>query len=242
MKNLRWTTASPFLLASLLVSLGASAAAPERSVQVSGTCVRSVLPDRGSLLLNAEAKYADAKQAQAWSGELYERVKKRVQALGLKDLQISTQELSVEEIREWEKNRMVSKGYRGRVGMKVETSQISRLGEVSDLAAKEGIKDIGGLNQYISPKLLLDEQLACLKEASDRARAKAESLAANLGARLGEVLSIDESNGAIAPPMPRPMFKTMMMRGEEHAADESVQVDSAKQEISATVGVKFQLR
>lgn len=219
---------------------GALGAESPRSVAVSGSCVRSVVPDRGSVTVVVDVKEPEAKRAQVAATRQYEALRSKVSALKLPDGELTTSEYVSEEIREWEKNRMVSRGFHTRIGLRVETSDHARLGEVIDVASREGIKDVGELRNFVSTKKMLEEKMACLKEASEQARAKAEALAKALGAKVGDVLTVVESATPEAPP-PQPMFRGAMM-----AADASMKaaptIEPGKTELSTNVQVTFMLR
>jgi hypothetical protein len=230
------------LVLAMVFGAGSAWSATEtpRSVSVSGSCVRSVIPDRGAVVVTIEAKDSDAKRAQQAASRQYEEVRSRVAALGLPDGEITTTEYVSEEIREWEKDRQVSKGFHTRIGLRAETSDHGRLGEVIDIATREKIKNIGGLSLFISPKKIQLEKMACLKEASEQAKAKAESLAHALGAKVGEVLTISETSGPEYSP-PTPFFGAAMV-----AADSSVRaaprIEPGKTDISTSVQVTFGLK
>lgn len=211
------------------------------SVSVTGNCLRSVQTDRGSITVTADVLSKDLPSAARQATEAYERVKKAVQKLNLKNMEISTSEYNFQEVREQEKNRMVSKGFRARMGLTVSTSEISRLGEVITLAAKEGIRDVGSLNAFLSPEKQKVEHEACLEEAVKNARSKADVIAKAASSKLGRVLGVQENGGGFAPP-PMPMrFKGRF----EMAADAemaSPSIDAGPQRISLDLNVVFALQ
>jgi uncharacterized protein YggE len=226
-------------LVALAVS-SANASEPPRSVAVSGYCQRNVIPDRGAVVATVDVRDADPKRAQSAATRQYESFRSKVGALRLPDGEISTVEYVSEEVREWEKDRQVSKGFHTRIGLRVETSDHARLGEVMALAAREGIKSVGGLELFVSTKKMLEEKMACLKDASAQAKSKAEALANALGAKVGEVLAITENSGPEAPP-PRPMFARAMDVAEAKGAAEPTIVPG-KTELSTSVQVTFGLK
>lgn len=229
-----------FCLAALLGAASASAIETQRTVAVSGSCVRNAVPDRGAVTLTAEAKDADAKRAQTAANRQYEAIRSKAAGLKLPDSEISTSEYTSEEIKEWEKDRMVSRGFRTRISLRVETSDTARLGEVMDLGSREGIKQISGMQIFVSSKKMLEERMLCLKDASAQAKAKAETLAHALGAKVGDVISIQENSSPFYPP-PQPIFATSMaMEGSERGA--APKIEPGKVEVNVSVNVTFGLR
>jgi uncharacterized protein YggE len=232
----------PFLVALIALSCASVARADvPRSVSVSGTCVRGVVPDRGAVVLTAESRDADAKRAQQAATRVYESVRSKTAALRLPDAELSTSEYVSEEVREWEKDRSVLKGYRTRISLRVETSDFSRLSEAIEVGSREGIKQMGGLHLFVSSKKMMEEKTACLKDAADQARAKADALARALGARVGEATSVVEASEAAPQPGPRfAMMKSAVAMDE--AASAAPQLEPGKTEISTTVQVTFALK
>jgi uncharacterized protein YggE len=228
------------VLIAVFFSVGVLAAEPPRTVSVTGNCVRSVVPDRGALTLTVEVKDPDAKRAQTAASRQYDALRGKIAALKLKDGEISTSEYISEEIREWEHSKMVSKGFHTRIGLRVETADHARLGEVIEIASREEIKEVSELRLFVSTKKMLDEKMACLREASEQARAKAESLASALGAKVGEVQKIEENSTPDSPaPGPVPMYRGAMSAMAKVAAPT---IDAGKTEISTAVQVTFGLK
>src|SRR5690606_3645443 len=135
----------------------------------------------------------DLQQASKEAADIYNRLKGAVQKLSLADAEFTTTESKLEEVREWEKDRQVSKGFRARMGLRVATSQTQRLGEVTQIGAREGAREIGELELFLSSEKSRAEKMACLDTAAKDARERAEKLAGALGARVGEVLKITEN-------------------------------------------------
>jgi uncharacterized protein YggE len=230
-----------WVLFAAIWSMGAAVAADApRMVSVSGACMRNVIPDRGAVTITAEARDADAKRAQVAANRSYEAVRAKAARLNLPDGELSTSEYLSEEIREWEKDRLVSKGFRTRISLRVETSDHSRLSEVIDIASREGIKQMSGLQLFVSSKKMLEEKMACLKEAAEQARSKADSLAKSLGAKLGEVLMIQE-NAGYQPEPPMPMMRSAMAM-DAVAEKAAPRIEPGKVELSTTVQVSFGLK
>ena len=226
------------LLVSLVLVVPSHAR--DREVSVSGSCLRTVTPDRGAIVLTAEAQDKDLKAAAKDATEAYERAKKAVERLGLADLELRTVEYSLNEVREWEKNKTVSKGFRARMGLRVASSQIQRLGEVIAIGAREGLRDVGALVSFLSEEKQKKEQFECLKEAAEDARARAEKMAGALGAKVGEVVMLSESGGYQRPePQPRAMLMEKSMAANDMAAPT---VEAGRQDLHVTVQATFSLK
>ena len=215
-----------------------------RQVMVSGECNHVVSPDRGSITLTVEFQNMDLSKATKEAAESYERVSNAIKKLRLNDFNMRTSEYSVNEVRRWENNKEVMKGYQARMGLWVSTSEIQRIGEIIAIASKEKVKDVNSLQTYLSDEKQLQEEVACLSEAAKNARMKAEKLSAALGAKLGDVLMMNET-GKTLPQWPRPMMmqKNFAMRGMvADSAEMSPNIEAGQQNLSLTVQVAFGLK
>lgn len=213
----------------------------QRSVSVMGTCLRSAPPDRASITVTAQAVDKDIQKAAKSATESYESFKKSVQKLKLKDLEISTSEYNLQELREWQKDRQVSKGFQSRMGMNIKTSEISRIGEVIALASRQGLRDVGDLRMFLSEEKRKTEHEACLVEAIQNAQAKAEIMAKAASAKLGRVHYVSENGDLDAPrPRPVPFAKTMSadMASIEMAPPS---IDAGPMSLSVQVSVSYAL-
>jgi uncharacterized protein len=154
-------------------------------------------------------------------------------------MELQTTETSLQEQKEWEKNKTVSKGFSARMGLNVSTSEISRLGEVLSTATKLGVRELGQMNTYVSKELFKKERETCLEEAIRNARGKAEKMAKVEGIRVGRVLQVTENSGAVQAPVP--MYRAKMAMAED--ATESAPTIEAKQEkISVSISASYELK
>jgi uncharacterized protein YggE len=242
-KNILARTSLQIFLTTLAVLSACGASAMERQVTVTGSCSRQVTTDRGSIVLTADVRDDNLKNAIKKASRQYDRALDAIKKLKLENADLQTVEYNVSEVREWEKNKSVFKGYRARVGLSVSTSDIQRLSEVMEIAAREEIRDVGALVSFLSTDKIKKEQDFCLKEAAEHAKSKAENLASSLSAHLGSVVSINESNVS-TPPRIVPMMARQAFMTDKAAADVGAasSVEGGKQEISATVNVTFELK
>lgn len=243
MKNFRFIfILSLFFFVDLTL---AAAAGIERMVSVDGSCNREATTDRGSITVTASVLENDLKSAVKKATLQYDRAIEAVKKLNLENLNLQSSEYSVSEEKDWVKDHYVSKGFRAKLGFKASTSNVQRLGEVTEIAARQDIHEVGDLSTYLSKEKMKKEIDSCLKEAAEDARSKADRLATSLGASLGRVLQMSESNEGYAPPF-QPRLRgavRMDMAGEPAAPSSSApKIQEGKQEVSAHVLVSFELK
>lgn len=229
-----------WLLISLFLSLHAWAD-HDRLVTVNGECKVDVIPDRGSLTATIDHLNKEVKISTKKTAEIYIQFKKEVEALGLKNFEMKTTEYQVFEQKDYEKNKQVSKGFRARMGLNVSTEEISRLGEIMNVAAKLGITDVTNLNTFASDSKLKSLETECLKAAALDARKKAETLATTLSAKIKEVVTILTSD--VNLPAPRPYENRIMHKSATmmDAAGSAPTVEPGIEKYSLKIQATFRL-
>jgi uncharacterized protein YggE len=225
-------------ITAVLVLLSASAAAAgERKVVVGGECNLEVEPDRGSVILVADAQAPDAKAAIKRATDLHERLRSELKKSKVKNLELTQAEYNVQEVTAWENNKSVSKGFQCRIGLRAVTPEISALGEVLAIAGDAGIRNTHSLQTYLSEARTLEQKKTCLSIAAKNAREKASELVKALGGKLGAVLQIEERTASGMPPRPVMMESAPMMARSMPAPT----IEAAKQNIHLEVDVTFQI-
>lgn len=187
-----------FIFIGLLVGTSCSGRFDERArsgnrgILATGTCIKKITQDRGTVTLTTSVLAPTATESSQMATQESEKLKAAVDALKLPDATLQTTGFSVYEEREYQDKKTISKGFRTRVGLSVETSDISRLGEAIAAASKLGVKEIDSLSTFVSPQKMKSEYESCLEVATSNARDKAEKLAKGAGVKLGKVILIEE--------------------------------------------------
>jgi uncharacterized protein YggE len=228
---------SVLIILLLLTCPCSSVFALDRKVTVSGECNLEVEPDRGSVVMVADAQAPEAKTAIKRATELHEKLRSELKKSKFKNLELSQAEYTVQEVTAWENNKSVSKGFQCRIGLRAVTSEISALGEVLAIAGDAGIRNSHSLQTYLSEGRALDEKKSCLSIAAKNAREKAGELVKTLGGKLGPVIQIEERTASSRPPGPMMMDGAPMMARSMPAPT----IEAAKQNIHHEVDVTFQI-
>ena len=113
------------LIAGILIaSASPNAEAFDRMIYSNGACTKAVVPDRGSITVVATNQDMDLQKASRKSTEAYEKLKAAVRKLNLKDEDLATSEYDLSEVREWEKEKSVFKGFRARMGLSIAETMV----------------------------------------------------------------------------------------------------------------------
>lgn len=228
-----------FLIGLLLIG-SAQAAMDIPQIQVQGNCEMKVIPDRGTITFTAENQSKDQKASVKKTNEQITQLRDAIKELKLDDLELKSSAYSVYPVREWEKERMVDKGFRASLSLEVITSDIERIGEAMMKASEKGITNVGQLQTFLSLEKSQKEYLKCLDIASDDAKQKAQQLGKKLGFKVGNVIALIESPNVQEPQRPYPVQERAMMKTMDASAP--VQIDPGTQQYSTNIQVTFSIQ
>lgn len=224
-------------LALVLIS---SMALADSKIEVQGSCDIKVTPDRGVITFTSEHQAKDQQDAVKKTHDQINKLKEEIKALKLSDLELKTTNYSVFQVREYEKDKYVEKGYKATLSLEVTTSNIAEIGNTTVKASNVGIKNVGSLSTYLSNEKTQEEYLKCLDIAAIDAKKKANQLANKLGFKIGNVIELVESPNIQKSYGDRPMLKMMALSSNESAAPSDV--EAGKVQFATTIKVTFAIK
>jgi uncharacterized protein len=210
--------------AGVVASAHGSSGSSGRTVTVQGAATARVAPDTALFTFGLETEAVTAKAALADSGGRMRRVIAALLRSGVAKDDIQTQDVSVYP-RQNESGDVV--GYSANGSVAATVRRLGKAGAVVDAAVGAGATETSG-PQFSRSGTALTQQ--ALREAFANARAKAQTLATEAGATLGEARRIEESAQA---PEPVPLYRA--------AQDASTPIEPGTQQAQATVTVTFSL-
>ncbi len=239
---------------ALIVTIGLLAATPAnaftiqksgdeliRTVSVQGTCRKELVPDKAGLNMTAVATHPkDLKTAVNEAVRNYESARAQIQKMKLKDAELTTSEYNVQPVYDWNDGKQILRGYQARVGLRVETSEIDRMGDVMAAAAEANMKDVAAWQLVISPEKSRLTAQECLADAVLDARKNADKMAGALGGKIGQALSLSQQGAA--QPEPRPMYNMMRAEAKADMAAAAPTIEAGKQDLNITVDAVFALQ
>ncbi|MEO8175597.1 MAG: SIMPL domain-containing protein [Sphingomicrobium sp.] len=228
-------------LGGSVLSATAQAQAPTPFVQtvagtrldISATGEVTRVPDIATITAGVMTRSATATGAIADNATRMERVRGALKRAGIADRDIQTSNLSLNPEYRYQDNQPPQlTGYTASNQVNVRFRDIRNTGRILDALVAQGANQING------PNLSIDQPEAALDEARLKAiaagRARADIYARALGMRVVRLLSVSESGGYSAPPMP------MVMRAQ--SADASTKIDPGEQQLQVTVSMSFELQ
>jgi uncharacterized protein YggE len=216
-------------IAALTAPMTAQSQLPaEPTVAVSGEGVVKAPPDQAFVTIGAETRSKVPKEAQSANAAAMTAVQQKIIAAGIPKDAIRTLAYDLQLESDWVNGRQVPRGYVARNSIEIRLDDITRVGEVIDLAVSGGATAVHSVRFDLKQREALERE--ALKRASADARARAEAAAAGAGRTIDRVIRIEEPMGRPMPPQPM-----MMMRESASAAAPQTPVAPGEIEIRATV-------
>ena len=233
--------ALPALLLSALcaapaVAQGPSETTPPGFIEVNGTGMVQVTPDRARIDLAVETRAAAAAEATSENAGRMDTVIRALRGLGIRDLTVETFGYGLRPEYaprtpdpDW---RPEIVGYTAQNNIRVTAGNVQAVGRVMDAGVRSGANRVAGLTfQATDTEAARREALAM---AVAQARSQAEVMAAALGRTLGEPLEV--RGGAEAPSFRMPQGAAM--RAME-AVDTPIEAGDLN--VTASVFIRFAL-
>jgi uncharacterized protein YggE len=199
--------------------------ADARTITVSGSGTAKAVPDTAVFSFGVESDGSTAKAASAENAAVMRRVIEALVAAGISRADLQTQDVSLYPRRS---DPGALEGFTASGSVSATVHDVARAGKAVDAAVAEGANQVSGPQFKRSSRSELYRQ--ALRDAFSDAKAKAQALAEEAGAQLGQVRRIQESgseSGAVYP---------MAMR-----AAETTPVVPGVQEVDANLTVMFAL-
>ncbi|MCL2748584.1 MAG: SIMPL domain-containing protein [Alphaproteobacteria bacterium] len=206
-----------------------------RSVAVVGECIGRTVKDTTAITLRIQTMGATGAESMAMARSAYNITAAMLNQFD--GLEIQTNRWESFERTEWEGNSQRTIGIQTTIGIDVSSKNTNDIEEV--LAKAEKIENVfpENLRMFASNEKLKPALEACINDAVQNARAKAETIAESEGARVGEMISAEYGRTADEA-MPRPMLMRVM------AADSVAGAGffATDAEFSVTVRAVFQIK
>jgi uncharacterized protein YggE len=191
---------------------GAQTAATQPVVMVSGDGLVKVTPDQAWVTLATESRSKNPKEAQSQNAAAMSAVQQKLAAAGLPKDAIRTIAYDLQLESDWVNGRQVPRGYVARNLIEVRLDDITRVGEVVDLAVTSGANSVQGVRFDLKNRQTHERE--ALRRATADARGRAEAAASGAGTSIDRIVRIEEPGMRPTPP-PMPMMMERMAVGAE---------------------------
>lgn len=197
------------------------------TVTVTGTGTVTAVPDQAEFDFTVQTKATTATGALTRNGAATKAVIAAVQAAGVAEADIQTEQVSLDPVQSNDGTSIV--GYTASDTIDVTKLAIAKAGAVVDAAVGAGATDVAGPSLTLSSRDALYNQ--ALKSAVAQAKTKAQALADAAGLDLGAVVTMVEGGGTVTP----------LPFAVGAAASPNTPIQPGTQDVQATVTVTFAL-
>lgn len=184
----------------------------EPTVVMSGEGLVKAAPDQAWVRLATESRSKNPKEAQAQNANTMAAVQQRLTGAGIPKDAIRTLSFDLQLESDWVNGRQVPRGYVVRNVIEVRLDDITRVGEVIDMAVASGVSSVHAVRFDLKDREALERE--ALKRATADARLRAEAAAAGAGRTIDRVIRIEEPGGRSYPP-PVPMLERAAMAADQ---------------------------
>ena len=230
------------LITAWLLSVSSSAAqpVPDRprppAITVNGEATIAAEPDQAQIDIGVTTQARSAPDASKENAERLARVLAEVKKLLGKGDEVKTSGYSLNpQYRYPQGGKPEIVGYTANNIVRIKTTKLDDVGKLIDAAMQAGANNINRLMFTLK-----DEEAArldALRQASAKAKAKAEAIAASLGLKILRIASVTEGERSF-----QPIFRqTPMARGEALTAQAPTPVEPGTVDVKSTVSLTVEV-
>ena len=200
----------------------------------------AITPDMATAYIRVTTSDADPAKAQADNSELMSKVLEAIKAAGVKEEDITTENVSLNERYDYDKSPAVVVGYEMENVVKVTIRSIDDVGKVLGDAIAAGATGTYGLSLSVSDSS--GAYQAALKAAIEDATGKADAMAEALGVAIDRVpASVNETSSSYTPNKAYDNIAPMATSEPSAEAAAEVAVNAGDLTVNARVSITFRI-
>jgi uncharacterized protein YggE len=227
-----------FLVLVAIAAIGTVSAADvstDHTITASGTGSVIGTPDRAQISLAVETENPDVRVAQAENAAMMTKVMDALIAAGIPKDALKTTGYNIYPVYDDSKLSLTPKvrTYQVTNTLTVTLHDVSRTGEVIDIGIANGINQANSIRFFLSDEQNQVLRTEALKEATGRAAADAQTVAAALGVSISSVKSVDIGGGY------SPVIYQNYAVSEKAVGGASTPIEAGDITVTATVTVTY---
>lgn len=209
--------------------------APTRTVTLTGTGSVDAAPTKATIVVSVYNEGEKQADVQSEGNTTMAAVQTAVKALGVEDADIQTNSYSLSPQYDYTSGVQKTTGYQLSQSIEVTVRTVDQLSAIIDAATA------AGANSVSTPQFTIDEEDTLKDEArskaADEVAAQRTSYENTLGVQLGEIVTIQESNG---DSVPVPIYAAGV--AEKGDVSTSAPIESGSNTVSVTLSVTYALQ
>ena len=226
------------LIVTLIGLTGCQQTDEEHTLNAQGTSELTFDPDEAEVWAGISIVKDTAEEAQSEANKVINAILDNLRYKGISEDDIETESLNLYEERTWtqdEGSKVI--GWRAAQTLKVKTTDLTKVGTIVDVAVNNGANQINNINFGLTEEKEQEYKKQALSEAAKNAKEKAEILAESLGAKLGKIKTVSESNFYYMP-----YRYDMVKAAGELAVEEAAAVMPSDVKVTANVNIVYYLK
>ena len=189
-----------FVLVASSPAAFAQATSEPPQVVASGEGSVKAVPDRAWITIGAESRAKVSKEAQQHNAEAMTAVQQRLAAARVAKDAIRTLGYDLEQEFDFVQGKRVPREFVARNAVELRVDEITRVGELLDVAVQGGATSVSGVRFDIQDREKVERE--ALRLAVVDARSRAEAAAAGAGRAIDRIIKIEDARELSAPPRP----------------------------------------
>lgn len=224
-----WTLAGAVVASLVAGAVAAQEAAGPPVVVTTGEGIVRRAPDRAYVTLTTESRAKSPRDAQRANAEAMDAVQQKLRSARVSSDAIRSLGYDLQLEYDFVNNRRIPRDYVARNTIEIRVDEITRTGELLDLAVGSGATQVSGVRFDLKAREGAERE--ALKLAVENARGKAEAAASGAGRSLDRIIRVAEEGTSVQPPRP---LMAMMARADVAGAPETP-ISAGEIEIRARV-------
>ncbi|HKY73728.1 MAG TPA: SIMPL domain-containing protein [Patescibacteria group bacterium] len=206
----------------------------QSTFDITGESTVSTAPDKAVVSLGITVNEPTVKQTQDKANTIINSISAELGKLGIEKKDIKTENYSLYPNYDYTAGQRIL-GYSVNASLSVSLTDFSKLNQAIDAATSVGANQIGGISFTLSDEKKKDVENQARKEAIQRAKEKAETLAGLAGMRLGKIVNITETPTFRGGPYPMMLDAAKEMGAGGIAAPTNVEPGSTTFTYAVTI-------
>lgn len=208
--------------------------------RVEGQGEAAAAPDTASISIGITKGANSVSAAQEQTNQVMTGILEQLKNLNIPEKNIKTTNYSASPNYSFAGERQTVTGYTVTQTILVKVQPIDRANQVIDIATKEGANLIGGITFTLSDEVRQKAQETARKEAIEKAKGKAESLARATGISLGKIIDVQEYQ--TYSEMDKRAEPFMAQEGLEGAVSTPRNIQPGESTVNLTVSLVYETR
>lgn len=205
------------------------------TITVTGEGKATVTPDIALISFGMQTgRMRTAKEAMNKLSDGMNAVFEAVQRQGVEKKDIATEHFNLNPVYDWTENGQIFRGFEASQSLRVKVRNLDIVSDVIGAATSAGANQAGNVSFTVDDPET--KRAEARQMAIDQAKDKAQTLASQLGVRLGVIKNFSEGGGVMPPIM---MMRATMDAGG--AMEKSIPLPLGEQEENVTVSITYAL-